>query len=598
MISREFLHLLLKHWKLILILIVVMLVGSIIDGISLSSLPIVLRIIFNSEEPPQYFHHIEQLKFIDQWIANTFFEVSPTIAILRLSALILMLFFTKFLILYTKDLMVAYVEEKIIMNLRNDMFKHLLTLPVTFFRRHGEIISRFTNDTKLLKGALTEGLFDFVNSSIKAVVFIAIAFAMASRLMLIGIITIVPLGLFLGFISRRLRARWDRINEYMGQIANYINSVSRGIKVIKIFSSIEREVERFRRISRRYFVSALKLEALGKFAQQSSEFLVAIPIVLLLIYSSHLIFVEKSLSSDQFMVFLLVVISLISPVKRIFRSNNFIQQGVAAYHRCLEIMKLPPEPKGGDREFGGIERDIELKGVWFSYEESPVLEDINLKIPKGKRIAIVGPSGAGKSTLLEILAGLLRPDKGQITVDGKDLWEYDIYSYRRRISIVPQETYLFEGTIYENLTMGEEIPMEKVVEACKIANAHEFIEKLPGGYFYHLEEGGSNLSGGQKQRLAIARAILRNPEIILLDEPTSNLDAESEEKVKNALSKALKGKTSVIVTHRLSTAVDSDMIVVMDSGRIMDMGTHEDLMGRCRIYRNLVSLQSIEGSQP
>ncbi len=576
-----------------------MFIGSLIDGISLSSLPIALRIIFSSQEPPRYFQHIEQLRFLDNWIAGTFFEVNPITAITRLSIFILVLFFLKFLVLYTKDLMVAYVEEKIIMDLRNDMFRHLLALPVTFFRRHGEIISRFTNDTKLLKGALTEGLFDFINSSIKALVFIVIAFAMASQLMLIGIITIVPLGLFLGFISRRLRARWDRINEYMGQIASYINSVSRGIKVIKIFSSIEREVERFKRISRRYFVSALKLEALGKFAQQSSEFLVAIPIVLLLIYSSQLIFVQRSLTSDQFMVFLLVVISMISPVKRIFRSNNFIQQGVAAYHRCLELLNLPPEPRGGERKFEKLEKGVEVKNLWFAYSNEPVLKDINLKIPKGKKVAIVGLSGAGKSTLLEILAGLLKPDRGHVMVDGMDLWDYDIQSYRRRISIVPQETYLFEGTIYENLTMGEEIPMEKVVEACEIANAHEFIEKLPGGYFYRLDEGGTNLSGGQKQRLAIARAILRNPELILLDEPTSNLDAESEEKVKNALSRALKGKTSVIVTHRLSTAVDSDIIVVMDEGRVLDTGTHEELLSRCHVYKNLVSLQSIDnnGSQ-
>ncbi len=593
MISREFLQLLLRHWKLIIVLLIVMFLGSIIDGISLSSLPIALRIIFNSQEPPHYFQHIPSLQFLDEVIANTFFRVPPTVAILRLSVFILILFLLKFLILYTKDLMVAYVEEKIIMNLRNDMFRHLLTLPVNYFRRHGEIISRFTNDTKLLKGALTEGLFDFVNSTIKALVFITIAFLMASQLMLVGIVTIVPLGLFLGWVSRRLRRRWDRINYYMGEIAGYINSISRGIKVIKIFSTIEREFERFRRISRKYFVSALKLEALGKFAQQSSEFLVAIPIVLLLIYSSHLIFIEKSLTSDQFMVFLLVVISTISPVKRIFRSNNFIQQGVAAYHRCLELLNIPSEPKGGERPFPGLEREIEIRDLWFSYDNQPALKGLNLRIKKGQKVAVIGPSGAGKTTFLEILAGLLKPERGRILMDGKDLWGFDIYSYRRRISIVPQETYLFEGTIYENLTMGEDIPMERVIEACKIADAHEFIEKLPGGYFYHLDEGGTNLSGGQKQRLAIARAILRNPDLILLDEPTSNLDAESEEKVKNALSNALKGKTSIIVTHRLSTAVDADLIVVMDGGRILDTGTHEELLKRCRVYRNLVSLQSL-----
>ncbi len=593
MISREFARLLLKHWKLIILLVLVMFLGSLIDGISLSSLPIALRIIFSSQEPPHYFQHIPSLQFLDEIVASTFFRVAPTVAIFRLSVFILILFLMKFLILYTKDLMVAYVEERIIMNLRNDMFRHLLALPVNYFRRHGEIISRFTNDTKLLKGALTEGLFDFINSTIKAMVFITIAFLMASQLMLIGIITIIPLGIFLGWVSRRLRRRWDRINYYMGEIAGYINSISRGIKVIKVFSTIEREFERFRRISRKYFVSALKLEALGKFAQQSSEFLVAIPIVMLLIYSSHLIFVEKSLTSDQFMVFLLVVISTISPVKRIFRSNNFIQQGVAAYHRCLELLNLPPEPRGGNRPFEGLKEKIEIKDLWFSHGKQPVLKGLNLEIKKGQKVAIIGPSGAGKTTLLELLAGLLKPGKGGILVDGENLWDFDIYTYRRRISIVPQETYLFEGTIYENLTMGEDIPMERVVEACKIANAHEFIEKLPGGYFYRLDEGGTNLSGGQKQRLAIARAILRNPDLILLDEPTSNLDAESEEKVKNALSKALRGKTSIIVTHRLSTIVDSDLIVVMDAGRILDSGTHQELLNRCRVYRNLVSLQSI-----
>jgi ABC-type multidrug transport system fused ATPase/permease subunit len=234
-----------------------------------------------------------------------------------------------------------------------------------------------------------------------------------------------------------------------------------------------------------------------------------------------------------------------------------------------------------------------LVNVSFYYGNKVILDNISFTIKKGEKIGIVGLSGAGKTTLIEILSGLLKPSLGKVLIDGIDLWDYDIESYRSKISFVPQEPFLFEGTIYENLTFSKNMSLEEVKKACNLANIDEFIESLENGYFYKLSEGGTNLSGGQRQRLTIARAILRNPEIIFLDEPTSNLDAQSEEKIINAIENFLFDKTAIIIAHRISTILFVDKIIVMKNGRILDIGKHEELLQRCEFYRNLVEVQTI-----
>jgi subfamily B ATP-binding cassette protein MsbA len=592
---REFLKFLLSRKLSIFLLIILVFLASIVESISFTSLPIALRIILNSQEAPRIFSNVKELEFLDEIIKDIFFEVEPKTAILRLAILTFAIFFLKFLILFVKDLIVSYTEEKIIMELRNKMFLKLVKLPVYWINTNssGEILSRFVNDVKLLKGSLTEGIFEFIFSFVRLIVYLSICIVIAFNLLIFGILIAIPLGILLFLISKAMNYRWNKLNQNMAQISSYINSVVRGIKVIKIFSNQNIESEKFNKISKNYFLSSVKLEALGSFSSNFSEFVVSIPIILFLIYISNAVFTKSIITSDQFIVFLILIVSSISPIKRIFKANSHIQRGISVYRRTLEFLNVEDEPRGGIIKFERLKEKIVLENVSFYYGDKLILKDINLTIKRGEKVGIVGLSGAGKTTLIEIIAGLLKPTTGKILIDNIDLWDYDIESYREKIAFVPQEPFLFEGSIYDNLTLGKHISLDKVEYACRLANIDDFIESLPNKYFYKISEGGLNLSGGQRQRLTIARAILREPEIILLDEPTSNVDAQSEEKIIQALEKFLYNKTAIIITHRISSILFTDKIVVMKDGKIVDVGKHEELLKRCEIYKDLVELQAI-----
>jgi len=592
---KNFLSFIFKRKLSIIFLIFLVSLASFIESISFSSLPIALRVILNSQEPPRLFSNVENLKFLDNLIARLFFNVEPHLAIMRIAILTFFIFLLKFLVLFLKDIITTIIEEKMMIEIRNKMFSKLLSIPTYWINTHhsGEIISRFTNDIRLIKGSLTEGIFEFLFSLVKLVVYVSILVIIAFNLLLFGILIAIPLGLLLFLISKAMNYRWNKLNQNISQMGSYIGSIVRGIKVIKIFSSRNNEISKFEKLSKNYFNAVLKLEALGSFSSNFSEFIVSIPIILFLIYVSNLVFLRSQLTSDQFIVFLLLVISSISPIKRIFKANNHIQRGISIYNRILEFLSLPDEPKGGQIIFEKLKEKIEVVNVSFYYGNKIILDNISFTIRKGEKVGIVGLSGAGKTTLIEILAGFLKPSSGKILIDGIDLWNYNIESYRSKISFVPQEPFLFEGTIYENLTFSKNISLEEVRRACNLANISEFIESLESGYFYRVSEGGANLSGGQKQRLTIARAILKNPEIIFLDEPTSNLDAQSEEKIINAIKSFLFDKTAIIITHRISTILFVDKIIVMKNGRILDIGKHEELIDRCEVYRNLVEIQTI-----
>lgn len=592
---REFLKFLLSRKLSIFLLIILVFLASIVESISFTSLPIALRIILNSQEAPRIFSNVKELEFLDEIIKDIFFEVEPKTAILRLAILTFAIFFLKFLILFVKDLIVSYTEEKIIMELRNKMFLKLVKLPVYWINTNssGEILSRFVNDVKLLKGSLTEGIFEFIFSFVRLIVYLSICIVIAFNLLIFGILIAIPLEILLFLISKAMNYRWNKLNQNMAQISSYINSVVRGIKVIKIFSNQNIESEKFNKISKNYFLSSVKLEALGSFSSNFSEFVVSIPIILFLIYISNAVFTKSIITSDQFIVFLILIVSSISPIKRIFKANSHIQRGISVYKRTLEFLNVEDEPRGGIIKFERLKEKIVLENVSFYYGDKLILKDINLTIKRGEKVGIVGLSGAGKTTLIEIIAGLLKPTTGKILIDNIDLWEYDIESYREKIAFVPQEPFLFEGSIYDNLTLGKHISLDKVEYACRLANIDDFIESLPNKYFYKISEGGLNLSGGQRQRLTIARAILREPEIILLDEPTSNVDAQSEEKIIQALEKFLYNKTAIIITHRISSILFTDKIVVMKDGKIVDVGKHEELLKRCEIYKDLVELQAV-----
>jgi len=286
------------------------------------------------------------------------------------------------------------------------------------------------------------------------------------------------------------------------------------------------------------------------------------------------------------------------PLKMLFQANAPIQQGLASMARIGKVLAVPEEPRGG-REFPGIRRGLEIRGLWFSYDPGvPVLKDINLFIKRGERLALVGPSGAGKSTLADLLAGFGSPEKGEILIDGVPIGEFSMESYRKKVSLVPQETFLFSGSVFQNIAYARpDADVSSVIRAAQDAFAHDFIQELPDGYDTELGERGARLSGGQRQRIALARALLKDPDLVILDEATSALDSESEEAVRSALERVLSGRTSVIIAHRLSTVLSADRIAVLNEGRLVDVGSHAELMERCPLYRRLYRLQFEVGAR-
>ncbi|MGB9590737.1 MAG: ABC transporter ATP-binding protein, partial [Candidatus Hydrothermia bacterium] len=383
-----------------------------------------------------------------------------------------------------------------------------------------------------------------------------------------------------------------RAQERMGDMSRYLYELLSGIRVVKISVQEREEEARFAGHNRSYFSSMMRLAWMANLGPPLTEFLTAIVAAGMLLYSANLIFLEGSLSPDQFMVFLVAALSLMHPLKMLFAANAPIQQGLASMARVGRVLAVPEEKRDG-LEFPGIREGIEIRELWFSYDPGiPVLKDINLFIKRGERLALVGPSGAGKSTLADLLASFSEPTKGEILVDGTRLSDFSITSYRRRVSLVPQETFLFSGSVFQNIAYARpDADVASVVRAAQDAFAHDFIQELPQGYDTELGERGARLSGGQRQRIALARALLKNPDLVILDEATSALDSESEEAVKSALERVLTGRTSVIIAHRLSTVLSADRIAVLNEGRLVDVGSHAELMERCPLYRRLYRLQ-------
>lgn len=568
---------------------------SFVNGLTLGLISPLLKVLFRMERGIEEggTGFIAQLK---AFIAQHILSYPPLDATLRIAGLIVILFFLKALFLYLAKIFSTMVQEGVTRDIRNSLFGTVMDLPLSFFHRSntGEIISRFINDVGLVRGALTDGLYVLIRESLNGVAFLVVAFLASWKLTLFSLIIVPVSGILIGSLARKLRKRSRKAQERMGLIGRHLNETIGGIKVVKGFTAEAREKKKFSKKTKDYYRAYLRFEMLGSLGPSLTEFLSAVIAAVILIYGGKLIFVEHTLSPDRFFVFLAASLSLLQPLKRITQANIYFQHGIAAGKRIFDIID---EGKRNVRRIGkvfpGLKNSIELKEVYFSYSPGRyVLKDISFEIKKEEKVALVGPSGAGKSTIADLLAYFYTPSSGKIMIDGVPLTEYEPVSYRERISIVPQEPFLFMGTIRENIAYSKpDATDEEIIEAAKLALAHDFIIKLPNGYDTEIGEKGVTLSGGERQRIALARAILRNPDFIILDEATSSLDSQSEELIKQAMRRVLKGRAALIIAHRLSTVLDADKIVVLDGGRIVDIGTHEELLNRCPLYKKLYTLQ-------
>ncbi|GMR13605.1 MAG: ABC transporter ATP-binding protein [Gemmatimonadota bacterium] len=522
----------------------------------------------------------------------------PLQAVQTVIVVLLVVFILKNIFDFARTYLVARVEQGVTRDLRDQVYDHLLELDLAFFgrTRMGQIVSRVTHDVELVRTLVTRELLRLVSSTFELVAAVYVMVAISWKLTAAAFVVVPGAMVMWGPLVARLRKGDRRILDLVGDVNAHLQETLAGIRLVKTSSAEDRERERFHGLTAEYFRVVLNTERLRALAAPLTEMMAALGTVVLLWYGARLVVLDGSLDGATFVAFLALSIKLYSPVKYASKFPALVQPGVVAGERIFEFLDSPSEIRDSEdsRPFPGLERQIAFEEVSFGYRvDQPVLRDVSVVVPKGTVVALVGPSGAGKTTMVDLLGRFYDVTAGRITVDGTDIREFEIKSLRSALGVVSQETILFHDTVRANIAYGwpGDIDDERIGEAAEAAHAHEFISELPDGYDTVVGERGTELSGGQRQRIAIARALLRDPPILILDEATSALDSEAERLVQHALERLLAGRTVFVIAHRLSTVQRADLTLVLDRGRIVERGTHAELLELGGLYRSLYELQ-------
>ncbi|HGY54372.1 MAG TPA: ABC transporter ATP-binding protein [Caldithrix abyssi] len=513
---------------------------------------------------------------------------------------IFLTFLFKNIVHFTRRILLDFVELKITVNLRNRMHNALMHLPLRYFeKKHtGEINSIIINDVLSINYALSTSFGKLILSPIQILANLVILFSISMQLSVITL-TVIPVIAFITVkIGQSMRRKSRRMLEQNARmVATFQESVT-GIRIVKAFTNEFREIQKFRHENNEYFKKNFKQRQLNNLTSPLNEVIYVLLVVFLLWYGGNLVYSHAGLGAEDFIRYLLFLFMMIQPIKDLSGVNNTIQTGIAAAQRVFSIMDEAQEAYKEDKglKLEEFNKDIIFENVGFMYNDVDgyVLKNINLHVDKGEMVAFVGPSGAGKTTLINLLPRFYEVTEGSIKIDGVDIRRFNLKSLRAKMSIVTQDTILFNDTIRYNIAYGlDEVKEEDIIHAAKVANAWEFIEKMDEGLDTHIGERGVRLSGGQKQRISIARAILKNPPILILDEATSALDTESERLVQEAIDNLLKDRTVLVIAHRLSTIKNATKIVVMNKGQVEAVGRHEELMRKSGVYKNLYENQII-----
>jgi subfamily B ATP-binding cassette protein MsbA len=511
---------------------------------------------------------------------------------------IIILYFLKNLFRYLAMYFLAVVRNGVVKDLRNDLYLKVLILPLSYFneKRKGDIIARMTNDVQEVEWSIMSSLEMAFRDPITIIASLVILFVISPSLTIFVLVLLPISGLIIGRIGKSLKRTSDKGQKKMGFILSVIEESISGLRIIKAFNAIDFADKRFRKTNQEYNRLMIRLYRKRDLASPLSEFLSACVVTIVLWYGGKLVFTPGNfLDAATFLIYLGIFSQLMPPAKSITQAFYNIKKGAASIDRIEQVLSEPEviEEKPEAISKKDFRSDIEYRDVSFSYDTEPVLHQINLTISKSKTIAVVGPSGGGKSTLVDLLPRFYDCIKGQILIDGIDIRDLIISDLRGLMGIVSQETILFNDSVFNNIAFGmDNVSESDVISAAKVANAHEFIEKMPLGYSTNIGDRGAKLSGGQRQRLSIARAVLKNPPILILDEATSALDTESERLVQQALENLMRNRTSIVIAHRLSTIQFADEIIVMQNGRLVERGTHNNLLATNGVYRKLYELQS------
>ena len=536
----------------------------------------------------------EKLKY---WTNDLILRETPheTLKVLCLS--IMVVFLTKNVFLYMKNFFMTLVQFHLITELRNRLYKHFNTLSFSYFdqKKSGELTSIVINDVANLRRALGSSFHQLLVEPINLLAFILLLFVISWKLALLSIIILPIAGLTILSIGRSIRRKSKRTAAMIAGITNIISETLSSIRVVKAFAMEGYEVQRFFKETHHYFQLILRRAKLGLLASPITETLGVMIGVLLLWVGGIEVLSGEGLTPEDFLRFILLLFAMMDPLRKLSKVNVALQTGAASAERVFSILDTPPTivDKADAVKIDSFKEKIRFKNVSFRYEsDDKVLKDISFKIEKGSIVALVGSSGAGKSTLADLIPRFYDVNNGGITIDGHDVRDLSLNSLRRLMGVVTQETILFNDTVRANIAYGQKnVNDEQVILAAKAANALEFINDLSEGFDTVIGEKGVKLSGGQRQRLAIARAIMKNPPILILDEATSALDTESERLVQKALETLMANRTVLVIAHRLSTVTNADKIILLDKGEIKEIGTHNELMEKEGFYSNLYKIQ-------
>lgn len=501
---------------------------------------------------------------------------------------------------YMSSWFMAPFEQGIMMELRNHIFKHLMIQDLAFYtnRKKGDLINVILSDVTVVQEAIIGTLLALFREPITMTVFFFTLLFISWKLTLFILIILPLTALVISRIRGPLRRKTKLGQAALGKVVALIDELLGGIKIINTFQKEDYSVRTFEKENKSYTDFQVGIRRQSELASPLTEVLSILVICAVIYFAGTLILSDNSsLKRSEFLGFIAVFSQFLSPIKVFSNAMTKVQRAIAAFERISELLNIKPQIANHEQAIpiDGFKDRIRFEELTFAYKEEPVLQDINFELRRGESLALVGPSGSGKSTLASLLARFYDPIKGRIMLDGNDIRDYRFEDLRSLMGMVDQEGILFHDSVKNNIAFGIEDPdMEEVIAAAKAAYAHEFILDLPKGYDSLIGDRGIQLSGGQRQRLSIARALLRNPEILILDEATSNLDTQSEKEVQKALSNLLKNRTSIIIAHRLSTVIDADKIIVLEKGRMVQCGTHSELLSQEGLYRNLYQGQGYQ----
>ena len=500
---------------------------------------------------------------------------------------------------YLSNVIMGYMRAEVIQKIRDKVFENTSSLHLGFFagERKGDIMSRMTNDVQEIEVTLISSIKVFFREPATIIVYLIFLFITSVKLTLFTLIFFPVMGTIISELVKRLKKKAILSQESLARIVNMMDEVFGGMRVIKAFNAKGYVNDLFNKETDQYKKISMSMSRKNELASPTSQFLGIIVVATLLVVGGNLVLNNESdLEAEELLTYIIVFSQILNPAKSISQSLSNIQRGLASAERIFKLIDEKPKIQNVQNPviINDFQEEIRFDNVSFIYEKEPVLQNVNLSIKKGETVALVGSSGAGKSTLADLVPRFYDATEGSISIDGKPIQQIDITALRNQMGIVTQESILFNDTVAKNIAFA--IPNAKeedIIQAAKIANAHDFIMELEHGYNTNIGDRGGKLSGGQRQRLSIARAIMKNPPILILDEATSALDTESEKLVQEALSNLMKNRTSIVIAHRLSTIQHANKIVVMEKGRIVEQGTHEELLSLKGIYHKLIHMQSV-----